>query len=130
MSFFDNLAAQGLTIPVLQVLIFAGVAIFILGNYWKEIAAGAAVIFCVVVFASPTDGTKIEWSKVLPENTKTEAKAKETDAPPTPKAYPIEEGKQEFMQDCQEIGHFSKDKCESLWQTQDDDLNNSGGKPI
>jgi hypothetical protein len=88
------------------------------------------VIFCVVVFASPTDGTKIEWSKVLPENTKTEAKAKETDAPPTPKAYPIEEGKQEFMQDCQEIGHFSKDKCESLWQTQDDDLNNSGGKPI
>lgn len=136
MSFFDNLAAQGLTIPVLQILLFAGAAIFILGNYWKEIVTGAGIIFCIVVFASPTDGSKIEWSDVLP-NSKTEkqSKTKEVEpqvspAPSAPQAFPIDEGKAEFMHDCQDIGHYSKEKCESLWSTQEDDLNNSGGKPI
>lgn len=133
MSFFDNLAAQGLTIPVLQVLIFVGVVVLILGQYWKELAAGAAVIFCVIVFASPTDGTKINWSEVLPDNKKeVEAKSKnvEPQVSPAPQAFPIDEGKAEFMHDCQDIGHYSKEKCESLWSTQEDDLNNSGGKPI
>lgn len=51
MNLFDTLSSFGLTTSVLQVLILGGIALFIIGMYWRIIVAGAAIAFCVAVFA-------------------------------------------------------------------------------
>ena len=49
MELFDNLASIGLTAKVLQFIIIGGVAIFLIGLFWRYIVIGAGILFCVVV---------------------------------------------------------------------------------
>ena len=50
MELFDNLAEVGLTTGVLQIIIVAAIAIFLVGMYWRFIVTGIGIVFCVVVF--------------------------------------------------------------------------------
>jgi hypothetical protein len=95
MNIFDTLASHGLTNSVLQLLIIGGIALFVIGMFWRVIVAGAALLFCVAVFAMG-DG-----SVTTPE-----------------KNIDIHR-KKDFMQDCL---HYGDDKktCESIWNERED----------
>jgi|LakMenEpi03Aug12_release.lakeMendotaPanAssembly.Ray.scaffolds.fasta_scaffold253928_3 hypothetical protein len=144
MNFFDNLALYGLTVDILQVGIFAAIIALVLGTFWKHIVAGVGILFCVVVFAMPSKKSdvnvasknKIEQSVIAPiepvepkneETPKVEQHSK-NNVPQLPKY--TEEGQAEFMDDCQNIGHFAADVCEKLWYSREEDELNSNGKPI
>jgi uncharacterized membrane protein YphA (DoxX/SURF4 family) len=86
MNLFDTLASHGLTTTVLQVLIVGGIALVVIGMFWKVIVAGAAIAFCVAVFAMPSGSVS----------------ASDT-------------GKKEFMQDCMHY-EGDKVECEKIWK--------------
>ena len=94
MQIFDTLASVGLTSSVLQLLIIGGAALFIVGMFWRVIAAGAAIFFCVTVFAMGS-GTSSTESNIDIQR------------------------KKDFMQDCI---HYEGDKksCESIWNERED----------
>ena len=86
MNLFDTLASHGLTINILQVLIVGGIALVIIGLFWTYIVAGAAIAFCVAVFAMPS-------ASVSTDDT----------------------SKKEFMQDCMHY-EGDKIECEKIWK--------------
>ena len=86
MNLFDTLASHGLTTTVLQVLIVGGVALFIIGMFWKVLVAGAAIAFCVAVFAMPSGSVSAS-----------------------------DPGKKEFMEDCMHY-EGNKVECEKIWK--------------
>jgi hypothetical protein len=86
MNLFDTLASHGLTTTVLQVLIVGGVALFIIGMFWKVIVAGAAIAFCVAVFAMPSGTVSAS-----------------------------DPGQKEFMEDCMHY-EGDKVECEKIWK--------------
>jgi hypothetical protein len=86
MNLFDTLSSYGLTTNILQVLIVGGVAVFLIGMYWRIIVAGGAIVFCVMVFAMPS-GT---------------VNAGDTN-------------KKEFMEDCMHY-EGNKVECEKIWK--------------
>ena len=95
MELFDNLAAHGLPISTLQVLIIGGAAIFLIGMYWQVIVAGAAIAFCVAVFAMPSQASKVE--RINP-----------ADVAPT-----------EFIEDCMHYNtNATKQSCQQDWKEQ------------
>jgi uncharacterized membrane protein YphA (DoxX/SURF4 family) len=95
MDIFDTLASVGLTNTVLQLLILGGVALFIIGMFWRIIAAGAALMFCVAVFAMGNG------------------------SPTTPEQSIDISRKKDFMQDCI---HYEGDKksCEAIWNEREE----------
>jgi len=86
MNLFDTLSSYGLTTSVLQMLIIGGIALVIIGLFWKYIVAGAIIIFCVMVFAIPSGTVNASDS-----------------------------GKKEFMQDCMHY-EGDKVECEKIWK--------------
>jgi cell division protein FtsW (lipid II flippase) len=90
MEIFNTLASVGLDNKALQLLIVGGVALFIIGMYWRIIVAGAAVLFCVGVFAMGSGSSTSAESDIDISR------------------------KKDFMQDCM---HYEGDKksCEAIW---------------
>jgi len=92
MELFDNLAAHGLSISTLQVLILGGIAIYLIGTYWQVIVAGLGIAFCVAVFAMPTQASKLE------------------------KVNPADVAPVEFIEDCMHYNQVSKEQCKQMWK--------------
>jgi len=126
MELFDNLASVGLSGKILQFIILAGVAVFLLGLYWRFVVIGAGILFCVVVLAMPSKKEPVidpvVESKPAPQEYKIE---------PMPLQPPVVEVKPEvkpdanetkeqadermFLEDCKLHSGYTADKCNSLW---------------
>jgi cell division protein FtsW (lipid II flippase) len=98
MELFENLASVGLTTRVLQFLVIGGIAIFLVGMYWKYIVIGAGVLFCVTVFAM-SSGTSMKLDS------------------PSVKIAPEDVVPAEFIEDCIKFNDMAtKSSCEKLWR--------------
>ena len=106
MELFDNLASIGLTAKVLQFIIIGGIAIFLVGVYWKYIVAGAGLLFCVYVFAMPStkpvEPVKVETSEVKPNKPQTDEEM--------------------FIEDCQLQTKYTESQCKALWNEHRDEI--------
>ena len=123
MELFDTLASVGLTTRVLQIIIVAGILIFLVGLYWRYIVVGAGILFCVVVFAMPTS-KPIEVAKV---ETKVETPEVKQIEPPPPVAEVKPETKEQsdermFLEDCQSQTKYTQAQCTALWNEHKDEI--------
>lgn len=111
MGLFDNLAAVGLTTGVLQIIIIAAIAIFLVGMYWRFVVTGIGIVFCVAVFAMPSknDSKSIEVAKspAVVDEPKWEEVKPET-KPQTDQEL--------FMSDCSVYGGLTQSQCAALWR--------------
>jgi hypothetical protein len=128
MELFDNLASIGLTAKVLQFIIIGGIAIFLVGLYWRFIVIGAGVLFCVVVFATPSKQDKPvevkapQVEKVTPEVQEVEP------APPVAEVKPEtkeESDERMFMEDCKLHSGYTSAQCTALWNDQKSEIEKS-----
>ena len=127
MELFDNLASMGFTTKILQVIILLAIIIFFLGKFWKHIAIGCGVLFCVVVFAMPTTksdkvGTVIEDRTVVPQEYKIEPMPLEppiVEVKPEPKVAETKELADErmFLEDCNLYSGYTPSQCKALWES-------------
>jgi hypothetical protein len=123
MELFDNLASIGLTAKVLQFIIIGGIAIFLIGMFWRFIVIGAGIAFCVAVFAMPSKSDKpeidpvVENKPIVPQEYKIE---------PMPTEPPVVEIKPEtkeqadermFLEDCNLHSGYTKSQCNALWES-------------
>jgi hypothetical protein len=126
MELFDSLASVGLTTGVLQIIIVAAIAIFLVGMYWRFIVTGIGIVFCVVVFAMPSkkDGQPVEIAKS--QTIKEEPKWEEVKPePPVVTAKPETKPKtdqQLFMEDCKVYGGLTQSQCAALWRDRENNV--------
>ena len=126
MELFDNLATLGLTAKILQFIIIGGIAIFLVGMFWRYIVVGAGILFCVVVFAMPSKTDKVEpipeTKIIIPQEYKVE---------PMPLEPPVAEVKPEtkeqsdermFLEDCQSQTKYTQAQCKALWNEHKDEI--------
>jgi len=127
MELFDNLASFGLTTGVLQFIIIAGIVIFLLGMYWRYIAVGAGIIFCVAVFAMPSKSNNpeivpvVETKTVVPQEYKIEPMPLQpppvVEIKPETKAETKEQADQRmFLEDCNLHSGYTPSQCSALWE--------------
>jgi hypothetical protein len=134
MDLFDNLASVGITTTVLQIIILGGIAVFVLGLFWRYIVAGIGILFCVVVFAMPnkkienkpvetiTNSTPADVQPEVRSESKPEAKSitpNEEIVEVTPELDNSEKGM--FMTDCQKYGGYTAAQCVALWNDREND---------
>jgi hypothetical protein len=128
MELFDNLASFGLTTNVLQFIIIGGIAIFLVGMYWRFIVVGIGVIFCVAVFAMPfkSDNPEIipvvESKPVTPQEYKIEPMPLQpppvVEVKPEQKAETKEQTDQSmFLEDCNLHSGYTQAQCSALWES-------------
>lgn len=127
MDFFDNLAAQGITMAILQGTIFLGIAAFIIGMFWRYIVAGIGILFCVVVFAMPSK-KEVKPVEIAPVPTVVQPETKEPSKSLKPneevvevKPEPDTSEKGMFMTDCQKYGGYTASQCVALWNDREND---------
>lgn len=127
MELFDNLASVGLTTRILQFIIIGGIAIFLIGMFWRYIVVGAGIAFCVAVFAMPSKSDKsevapvIENKPVAPQEYKIEPMPLEppvVEVKPEPKVETEEQANQRmFLEDCNLHSGYTKSQCQALWES-------------
>ena len=135
---FDTLQSVGITPSVVQLLIVAGVAGFILFTFWRFFVVGAVCLFVVYAFAG-TNTTKKEVSVVspvviAPVITKSDTVEVEEIIVPKPfkakdlhkdldelsKALDEKDNKiasvpKDFLMDCMVILKASEEECKNNW---------------
>jgi hypothetical protein len=97
MSLFENLAAHGLTIDVMQVMIVSAIFLVLVGMYWQFFAIGIGGLFCIYVLAGTPN---IDATKQAPLNDWKDKK--------------LQQMQKEFLKDCQSNGD-THEKCMSIW---------------
>lgn len=129
MDLFDNLASYGLTISLLQVGIVLGIAVFIIGLYWRYIVAGVGILFCVFVFASPTKQPEVADKQDTKVTETIVEKTSETKVEIKPEAPIVEvkpqvpqTEKEMFMDDCIKYGGYTETQCAALWRDRENDI--------
>jgi hypothetical protein len=126
MDFFDNLSSFGITTAILQIAILGGVAVYILGMFWKYIVAGIGIVFCVVVFAMPNK-KEVKPVEVAPAPVVVQPEAKQESKPVTPQEEVVEVTPEDtsekgmFMTDCQKYGGYTAAQCTALWNDREND---------
>lgn len=130
MDLFDNLAAYGLTVAVLQIAILLGIVVFIVGFYWRYIVAGVGILFCVLVFSGPGVSAKAKQETTKPNETSLEKPAEQKQElpkveikpePPVAEVKPQTE-KDMFMEDCVKYGGYTDTQCSALWRDRENDV--------
>ena len=119
MELFDNLASIGLTAKVLQFIIIGGIAVFLIGMFWRFIAVGIGVVFCVAVFAMPSksDNLVVETKVVVPQEYKIESLPLE---PPVVEVKPETKEQTDqsmFLEDCNLHSGYTPSQCSALWES-------------
>ena len=119
MELFDNLASIGLTAKVLQFIIIGGIAVFLIGMFWRFIAVGIVVVFCVAVFAMPSksDNLVVETKVVVPQEYKIESLPLE---PPVVEVKPETKEQTDqsmFLEDCNLHSGYTPSQCSALWES-------------
>jgi hypothetical protein len=128
MELFDNLASIGLTTRVLQFIIIGGVAVLFVGLFWRFIAIGAGLLFCVVVLAMPSKQDKsVEVKAPQVEKISPEVQQNEP-VPPVVEVKP--ETKEEadermFLEDCKLHSGYTQSQCIALWNDQKAEIEKS-----
>ena len=128
MELFDNLDSIGLTTRVLQFVIIGGVAVLFVGLFWRFIAIGAGMLFCVVVLAIPSKhDTPIEVK--VPQVEKATPEVQEVEpAPPVAEVKPEtkeESDERMFMEDCKLHSGYTSAQCVALWNDQKSEIEKS-----
>lgn len=98
---FDLLSSYGITPSILQVIIVAAFAVFLIGMFWRYILIGAGILFCVYVFVMPTDASIKEIKKI--ETVKNEIIEEKDDTPI------------EYIQDCMRLTGKNDFECRVMW---------------
>ena len=98
MNLFENLAAHGLTIDVMQIMIISAVFIVLIGMYWQFFAIGIGGMFCLYVLAGTPE------VKPRPLNEWKDMKIQQIE----------DQRKKEFLKDCESLGD-SHDNCINIW---------------
>lgn len=124
MELFNSLASVGLTTKVLQIVIVLGIAIFIIGMFWRLIVVGAGILFCVVVFAMPSGDKPEVVVDVKPVANETVVIQ---EVPVTPVSPPVAEVKPKsdeemFIEDCQLQTKYTQAQCKALWNEHKDEI--------
>jgi hypothetical protein len=135
MELFDNLASIGLTAKVLQFIIIGGIAIFLIGMFWRYIVIGAGILFCVVVFAMPSKQDKpLEVKAPQVEKVTPEVQSVEP-APPVVEVKPevreetkVEADERMFLEDCRLHSGYTSAQCKALWEDNKDEIEKSSWK--
>jgi len=97
MELLNNLSEYGLTTKMLQIIIVGGLAVVLVGLYWRLIAIGAGIFAILFVFLSPTQATSIA---------STPAGVVSDDVAPA-----------EFIEDCIRLNdNATKSSCEKMWK--------------
>ena len=132
MELFDNLASVGLTTRILQFIIIGGIAIFLIGMFWRYIVVGAGIAFCVAVFAMPTKSDKaevtpvVESKPIVPQEYKIEQMPNEpplVEVKPELKAETKEQADERmFLEDCNLHSGYTKSQCKALWESDKDEI--------
>ena len=117
MEIFNTLAELGITPKVMQIGIVVIIVMILIALYWRMLAIGAGVLFCVVVFAMPAKSDKM--ITIDPPQTIQEV---------VPQLDTNELGKKEFMHDCINYGQEPKSKCEAMWQDRENGVEPVKGK--
>ena len=143
MELFDNLASMGFTTKVLQVIILLSIIVFFLGKYWKHIAVGCGVLFCVVVFAMPSKLNKtevepvVESKPIVPQEYKIEPMPVEppvVEVKPEPKVTEVKPETKEladermFLEDCNLYSGYTPSQCKALWESDKAEIMKSNWK--
>ena len=122
MELFDNLASIGLTAKVLQFIIIGGIAVVLLGIFWRYIVFGIGILFCVYVFAMPStkpvEVVKVETKAETPE-------VKQVEPPPTVaevKPSKPQTDEDMFIEDCQSQTKYTQAQCKALWNEHKDEI--------
>lgn len=130
MDLFDNLAAYGLTVAILQILLLLGIAVFIIGFYWRYIVAGVGILFCVLVFSGPGVSAKAKQEATKQNETVVEkpVEQKQEDPkvevkpePPVAEVKPQTE-KDMFIEDCVRYGGYTESQCSALWRDRENNV--------
>ena len=132
MELFDNLASVGLTTRILQFIIIGGIAIFLIGMFWRYIVVGAGIAFCVAVFAMPSKSDKaevtpvVESKPIVPQEYKVEQMPNEpplVEVKPELKAETKEQADERmFLEDCNLHSGYTKSQCRALWESDKDEI--------
>ena len=129
MELFDTLASVGLTTRVLQIAIISGIAIVLLGLFWRYIVVGAGLLFCVYVFASsspkPVEVVKPEQKLEVPEVKQIEPSPPVAEVKPSAKPQTDEEM---FLEDCNLHSGYTQAQCKALWESDKDEIMKSNWK--
>jgi|GEM_PF-6189824 len=97
MELLNNLSEYGLTTKILQIIIVGGLAVVLVGLYWRLIAIGAGIFAILFVFLSPTQATSMA---------STPAGVVSADVAPA-----------EFIEDCLKYSeHATKESCQKDWK--------------
>ena len=96
----------------LELIVFAGIGIVILGFFWRIIVIGAALLFAIVVLANHTSPT--ETKTVAPSVVVQQEVVIEPQKVNDPR-------REEYVQGCVKYG-FTKQSCEDYWDGKVDSL--------
>lgn len=96
---FELLESYGITPSVLQIIIVAGFAVFLIGMFWRFILIGTGILFCVIVFA-------------LPNTKKDDAHSKKEDKPAIVRPNDVPK---EYIEDCMLYTGKDEAGCRDLW---------------
>lgn len=121
MDLFDNLASYGLTVKVLQILIFVGIAVYIIGLYWRYIVMGAGILFCVAVFAMSNKTDDTVKQEVVKQQQKEEVVVNVEPPPPVAEVKPKSDMEM-FIEDCQLQTKYTEAQCKALWNEHKDEI--------
>ena len=136
----DYLGSLGFTQHTLELLVFFGIIIFVLGAvivlYWKHIVFGALALSCLVVMANhkstvkePTKEPVIEKGEEVNIQVKPVEGPVPLDGVDTSKVKPVPSGVQptppkteepkdirtEFMDKCINLADYTRTQCDELW---------------
>jgi hypothetical protein len=96
----------------LELIVFVGICIVILGFFWKIIVIGITILFCIVVLANHTPPT--ETKTVAPSVVVQQEVVIEPQKVNDPR-------REEYVQGCVSYG-FTKKSCEDYWDGKIDSL--------
>ena len=102
---FELLSTYGITPSILQIIIVAGFAVFLIGMFWRFILIGTGILFCVYVFAIP--------------NIKREDVVKEPQVKPVKEI--LGEMPKEYLEDCMLYTGKDEAGCRDLWNDRNND---------
>jgi len=98
MELLNNLSEYGLTTKMLQIIIVGGLAVVLVGLYWRLIAIGAGIFAVLFVFLAPSQANSIASSA-------------------TTSVYSADVAPAEFIEDCLKYSeHATKESCQKDWK--------------
>ena len=105
---------------VAEFIVVGGIAVTLLGLYWRTIIAGCIMLFCFIVLANSEN---VLPTVKVPPTPQTEVVKIETVKPNTAHiergSVTVDPKRAEYVHECQRYG-FKKIDCENIWDGKDE----------